>query len=210
MSCNDVSSPLDMLKNLMHFRLPRPSDSLVTSILAEFYPDNILATRDIQKDRPTYHAMARLAKKNDLQKIDNCHMGARYRITLQGKCRMLCNKFRIRFLCLCIISEAYAVRKFQIKHGCSPSYSLLEMDRIFEGVYSQKTIRNSATILFAKKLAYPKSHNLISLCEDIMKELDLHGDILDELHAWIIAVPNCLNILVMEDPCTYNEIRRIK
>lgn len=201
---------LDELKNLMRLRVTCASDSFAANILAKFYPDNILATRDIQKNTVTYHEMARLTKKNYLEKIDDCHVAPRYKITFQGKCRTLCDKFGIRFLCLCIVAEAYAVRKLQLENGCSPSYSLFEMDRIFEGIYSIKTIRNSTTILVTKKLAYSKSCHMISLREEIIKDLDTHSEILDDLHTWIVGIPNYMNRLIIEDPHTYNEIRRIR
>lgn len=205
MSCISSQPSLRILKNLMCIRIKRSSSSSM-KLLTSFYPDKIHASRDFQKCLTTYKMMGNLATNGDLQKIDDRHLAPRYRISLQGKCKVLCEKFQIRLLCLCILAESYALHKIQLENGCHPSYSLFEMYRIFEGIFSQKTIRNSANILSAKGLAYSKFSNIIAIRENVMKDLAMHDATLEEIHEWIIGIPNCLNQLAMEDPQAYDEI----
>lgn len=205
MSSICLQSPLDVLKNLTHAKVAR-SNSLVMRLLARFYPDKIHATRDLEKHKSKYEIITRLVMNNNLQKIDDCHMAARYKITMQGKCKILCNQFGIRFLSLCILAEAYALHKIQAENRCPLSYSLFETYRIFEGIYSQKTIRNSANILATTRLAYSKSSNMIVIRENTMKNLLQHDAVLDEIHEWIVGVPNYLSKMALEDPQAYKEI----
>lgn len=203
--------PPQMLKNLMMYRNILSPNSLKSKMLARFYSDGTLATCDIHEVDLAYNTISVLARRNDLQKIDNCHRAARYEITLQGKFKILCEKFGIKFLCLCILVETYAVHKIQIENGCPTSYSLFEMNHIFEDIYSKKTIRNSANILVAKKLVYSKSRNLITMQDSIFKDLSLHDDaILDEMHMWIVGIPGYLDRLTLENPQAYDEILHIR
>lgn len=194
-----------MLKNLMRLRTVR-SNSYPMKLLASFYPDRTHATCDFQKCTTAYKATTIFSTNGDLQKIDDQHVAARYRISLQGKCRVLCEKLQIRFLSLCILVEAYALHKLQLENGCHLSYSLFEMYKIFEEIYLPKTIRNSANILSTKGFAYSKFPNMIAIRGDVMKDLTMHDAILEEIHEWIIGIPNDLNRLTMEDPQAYDEI----
>lgn len=204
-----LQSPLHVLKNLSHIKIAR-SDSRIVGVLARFYPDKIHATRDLEKYGSTYETITRLVINNDLQKIDDYHLAARYKITLQGKCRVLCNKFRIRFLCLYILAEAYALHKIQAENECSLSYPLFEMYHIFEGIYTSKTIRNSANILSEKGLVYSKSRHMITIRKNTMKNLVRYDATLDEIHEWIVGIPSCLSKLALENPRAYREIINIR
>ena len=194
-----------MLECLGRFRSSGAPATRIIGLLRRFYPDGDLAARDVGGSR-AWRFIAQLAGRGDLQKVDNRHLGARYRITLQGKCRVLCHELGIKFLCLCILAEAYDVHRLQRENGCPLSYSLFETDKIFEGLYSRKTVRNSANILTSRGLAQSISNNLIRVREDTMGTLDGHRAALAELHEWIPGIPVHVGRLALKDPEAYGRL----
>ena len=197
-----------MLKNIRNFRHNENMDFEPVSILLKFYPDKTLAAKDIHRNSDyLYHNVTRLAKQNYLEKIDKNHVAARYKITLRGKCRILCCKFGTSFLCLCILAEAYSIYKHQITNRCRDIYTLYDIEDTFAGIFTEKSVRNAGSRLCTRGLVYRISNNMIRIEKNTLKKLDEYDKDMNELHEWIISVPNQLNQLLIEDPDALNKIK---
>ena len=179
-----------MLRIIRNFRCNTCINFEPMNILSKFYPNKALAPKDISgKSDYIYHNVTRLVKQNYLEKIDSNHFAARYKITLYGKCRIICCKFGIKFLCLCILAEAYSIHKHQRANGCKQMYTLHDITDIFTGIFSEKTIRNAGYLLCSQRFANRTSCNMIQIKKDTLKKLGKYDDVLVELHEWIISVP---------------------
>ncbi len=189
-----------MLYHLRRNRHTFRTNSITTNVLTKFYPHKMLASRDVQNIGVDYSLMVRLAKQHYIEKVDNCHPGARYKLTLHGRCKVLCHKFEISFLCLCIISEAYALHKNQLKNNSRSFYALHDIANTFKGIYSYKTIANAGFALCSKEMTKHISNHVIQINADFLDTLEMHQEALDELHCWIAGLENTLNKIVLEDP----------
>ena len=196
---HDMEQPY-LPKRTRCFRSYFESDSEILDILLEFYPDKILTTKDITNDySQLYCNITRLVKRNYLQKMDNQHFAPRYKITMHGRFQILCYKLRVSFLCLCILSEAYALSKNQITNGCDPSYPLHDAMDVFEGLITEKTIRNMGCKLCSKGFMTRMSNDIVQIKKATLKKLDRHSECLKELHEWVAGVPNHLGRTVADD-----------
>ena len=191
---------LYMLCNLRRYRHTFRAGSITMDVLSRLYPHKMLASRDVQNHSTDYSLMARLARQHYIEKVDNCHPGARYKLTLHGRCKVLCVKFGISFLCLCIISEAYALHKNQLKNNCKSCYVLQDMADMFNGIYSYKAISNAGFALCSRGLAKHISNHIIQINADFVDTFGGHQETLYELHCWIAGLQNALNRIVLDSP----------
>lgn len=199
--------PSYMLKNIKNIRYSLTDAGITFETLEKFYPNHILATRDIFDGCNPYQIITKLTQYNYLKKIDELHVGARYGVTLQGKCKILCKYFGIRFLCLCILTEAYFVHKCQLENDCKTSYVIKDAIDIFGDIFSHKTILNSAYLLGSKGFADRISKMVFRIKENQMKNLAKHEETLYELHDWILDVPTQLNEMEINEPGIINKIK---
>ena len=190
MTYNDIS--WYMLKSIKRTRLDR--DSKTTSALLAFYPDYTYTDTEIRK-------IDKQAKTRLLQQkcITNSTSQKGYEITLWGRCRVLCHLFQIRFLCLCILCEAYTLHKHQMKNRCRLAYTIHAITDVFDGIYTKKTIQNSASILCYKGLACDITTQMICLKKDTIKKLDAYKEDIHKIHLWISGIPNMTEQMTIRD-----------
>ena len=188
----------DLLYGIMDSRNAASADHGTVRILSEFYPDSILATRDVKSCHKPYVAISRLLQKNYLERTGGRHPDIQYRITLKGKCRIMCQEFNIRFLCLCIMCEAYCLHRSQIIHGCETFYVIQDIKDIFGEIYEYKSITNSANILHRRGFTRRRTRDTIEICDKTMKRLEAHQSTINELHKWIAGVQGMLNRKALE------------
>ena len=221
-SCGPPQSVI-MLKNSLNFRLGSNQDSIAARTLNEFNlsGDTPLSLSDIliklQGDTDNHseqkivsRAISRLTKKGHIIKTDDCHVDAKHKITLLGKCRVLCNVLDVKFLELCILSEVYTLYGFQIKNRCQSSYVVCDITDYLDSFYTTKTIRNYAITLCTKKLTYRKADNIIGISEDKASKLSVYDDILKELHGWVQSVPYQLDMLAINHPNLLAQIHSMR
>ncbi len=202
--CN-IPSQMSMLRNLRGTKNNIASRRI--DILSRFYPYNMLATCNINETN-VYGEIAKLAKRLDLEKVDDCHLAARYRLTLQGRCRVLCRILGLKFLNLCTLSEAYAMYKQQMINDCAPSYTIHDMAENFGPVCTPKTIQNAASVLCTKGFADKTFYEIIRIREGTIKLLLEHDDVMNELHEWVVGASVLLKKMALEDPKALDGLRR--
>ena len=202
---NGNSYSVHMLENIYHNKFVRSSS--LTVILEEFYPDKVLGTRDLKSSSRPYVAISKLVGKKYLEKTDEPHPRIKHQLTLLGKCRVLCQKYGLRFLCLCILCEAYFLHKHQIQNKCNMVYVIQDTKDMLNSVYTDKSITNAATLLHNKGFTFRRTKNTIQITGGMMTELDLHYDVLNELHKWVLGVPMMLNRMVIRDPDALEKLR---
>ena len=209
--CN-VSESVAMLEVALSFRTASNQNTRITCILNQLYSDDcsILTVNDITKNDRTYPNITKLVKKHYIKKADSSYLPTRYKITLLGKCRVLCNQFGIRFLELCILTEAYTIHKYQKQNKCRSFYVLLDINDYFEWFYTVKTIRNYAAMLCSKKFVYSMSNNMIRIRDEAMLKLLPHDRTFQQIHEWITSIPNQLDHLKMYDPETLYRIQNVR
>ena len=176
-------------------------------VLSEFYPNKVLATRDIGSCHRTYAIVSSLLRGGYIERVADQNPGARYQMTLKGRCRILCQEFDIRLLCLCILCEAYCLHKSQIKHGCETFYVIHDIKDIFRGVYEHKTITNAANILHRRGLTRRRTRDTIEICGRAMRRLDAHQGTVYELHRWIAGIQVTLDRIALEGSDSLREIK---
>ena len=197
---------LDMIGSIHDSRNNKNTGSGTTRILGKFYPDKILATKDVGEDA-SYHKISYLFRNNYLKRIDKQRFAVRYQLTLQGKCKVLGNHLKIRFLCLCILCEAYSLHKNQIRDNCHMSYVIQDLKDVLEDIYAPRTVSNAASILHSQGFTFHRTRDIIQLNEKTMKKLDPHQKTIEELHNWIMSVPMTLNWMLLKDPDALTNIR---
>ena len=198
---------VSMLSDIHNFRYSGV-DSNRIKILMQFYPDKLYASRDVAKYNCNYQLVTLLAKSHYLQKIDNLHIAARYKITLKGKCKVLCYMLGINFISLCILTEAYVQHKSQIQNQCKLSYILHDMYDIFDGLYCPKTIQNAASILCSRGLTIHIANHTIYLHDASFQKLKVQESVIYEIHEWILGIQHELNHLALTDSKLYDKIKR--
>ena len=197
-----------MLKNIRNFKYNTHVNFEPMNLLLKFYPNKEFAVKDIDtKSEYIYQNITRLVRQNYLKKIDNLHFAGRYKLTLHGKCRIMCCKFEINFLSLCILAEAHSIYKYQLANDSKQCYTLIDIIDTFTGIFTEKTIRNTGCMLCSQGFTSRITSNVIQIEKNTLKKLDKHDEILMELHKWIINVPNQINQLMNKDPDALNKIR---
>ena len=207
-----VSESAVTLEEVLNFRTASKQNSETNSILNQFYSNDgdFLTVKNMTKNNRLYSNITKLAKKRYIEKVDLDHFPARYKITLLGKCRVLCNQFGIRFLELCILTEAYTIHKYQKENKCRSFYVLLDINDYFEWFYPVKTIRNCATRLCSKNMVHHISNNILRIQDKTMSKLSAHDDTLQEIHEWITGIPNQLDNLKIYDPEALERIQNVR
>lgn len=165
-------------------------------LLLQFYPDKIMTTCKYGNGTVKYAQIRKLVQRKYLQRIGNSHP-FQYRLTLCGKCRILCSKLGVSILGFCILTEAYATYRYQVKNHLEPSYVLQGVDDLLGGLYTMQTILNTTTHLYNVGLADKTQDNAIRLREETVALLSQFSDVLDEMHEWIVGVPYQLDMLAL-------------
>lgn len=196
-----------MLQKIKFVRYNLKADWSKNNILEKFYPDNCLSAKDISHDKNhVYQSIYEFVKEDCLEKIDDRHFSPRYRITILGKCRILCKRFKIRFLSLCILAEAYSLRKYQMANNCKVMYTICDMHNTFDGMYTKKTLINAKNILRSRHFVYSISNDKMKIRDDKIRELEKHDATLEGLHECLAGVPNQINMMALKDPHMLHKI----
>lgn len=193
-----------MLENIKNCRR-HGTGTRASSLLLQFYPNKILTTQDIKDDKK-YRTIVHMVRAGNLVKM-NDDWPPGYSLTLLGRCCVVCDILGLRFLELCIITEAYIAGKCQIKHGCTVSYVLPAMCDYFDVIYGKKTIQNTGNMLCCKGMADNTSFNVIRLKQDMIRKLRKYDATLEQLHKWIAGIPNQLDVMAFENPVLLEKIR---
>jgi len=120
-----------------------------------------------------------------------------YRLTLYGKCKIVCDAFDVSLLGLCLVTEAYAAHKSQIGDGCAPSYVPYNLSDLLGGLYCHETVRRACSRICRAGLARNIRNGTIRLSDEAMDRLSEFEDVLADLHGWILSLPYVMDVLAM-------------
>lgn len=196
-----------MLENMRASRFGRRTDSAVSRNLLQFYPDKDLSYEHLVRTSLTRRLIADLVRDNSIVQTGD-PFDRQYRLTLQGRCRVLCDWLGVRFLELCIISEAYAMHQCQARDGCRSYYPINEAYEAFGEIYTKKHVQNTMSGLCAKGFVARISSGMLGLTGCSMEKLARHDGVLIELHEWIASIPSRLNVLSIRYPSVLTRVKR--
>ena len=196
----------DMLDSLRHMRHNQNSE--INKTLLGLYPDKWVGEGYIRSVCSDYRLVTRMLAHGYIKTTDRGHAGGLYGITERGRLRVLCHNLGVSFLGLCMLAEAYAVRAHQVESGLEPAYPISDLMDIFDGIYTKKTIQNTASKLCAAGLAVSASYGMLKLTGRAVREIAACEEAIMDLHGWIAGVSNELNIMALEEPQRLGRIIR--
>jgi len=123
-----------------------------------------------------------------------------YRLTLHGKCKIICDTIGVSLLGLCLVTEAYMAHRSQIRDGCAPSYVLCNLSDLFDRLYGGGAVRQTCSRICRAGLARHIRISAIRLSDDTMDRLSEFEDVLTDLHGWILSLPYAMDVLAIAAP----------
>lgn len=184
-----------MLARLWGARQHRPGTEL-ESRLCEAVRAGSFSSLDLGGGQRAHKAVARMAARGYVERVDRRSPGCRYRVTLRGKCKVACCALRLPFVPLCALAEARAMHAMQDECGAPREYPVCLLADSLEGLYSAKTVRNSASVLCSAGLAEPVRAGVIRLRP---RGYGWLGPVLDELHEWTAGARDRISAAALGD-----------
>lgn len=140
------------------------------------------ASSDLAGGRKGHRAARVLVRLGYAERLGRRKSGCRYRATLLGRCMAAGARLGVGFVPLCVAAEARAMHLMQDECGADRSYPVYLLQEALEGLYSAKTVRNSASALCSAGLAERVRVGALRLLID-----DFGGfePALAELHEWV-------------------------
>lgn len=145
-------------------------------------------------------ALARALVRHGYVRREDGPPAAGYRLTLHGKCKIICDTLDISLLGLFLVTEAYAVHRSQIRDNCAPSYVPYNLADLLGRLYCHETVRRTCYQIRRAGLARRIRKNTIRLSDDAMDRLSEFEHVLADLHGWILSLPYTMDVLAMAAP----------
>ncbi len=140
------------------------------------------SSSDLAGGRRGYRAACVLSRLGYAERLGRRSSGCRYRATLLGRCMAAGARLGVGFVPLCVAAEARAMHLMQDECGADRAYPVYLLQEALEGLYSAKTVRNSASALCSAGMAERVRGGALRLLTD-----DFGGfePALAELHEWV-------------------------
>ena len=140
------------------------------------------ASSDLGGGRPGYRAAGVMVRMGYAERLGRRSAGCRYRATLLGRCMAAGARLGVGFVPLCLAAEARAMHLMQDECGADRAYPVYLLQEALEGLYSAKTVLNSASALCSAGMAERVREGALRLLTD-----DFGGfePALAELHEWV-------------------------
>lgn len=189
--------------------------SIAAKILVLLYPDktyssqaieDMLRLKGISQKGTLFNLLGRklISSKGSSQ-------ARLYFLTQKGRWFAVCHELKLSFLGLCALADAYGMQGRLEEGNLVGFYVYPRFVEIFEGFYSQESLRFAFGQLKAKKLATRYSKKSLRIIPRVFSDLKCHyHQDLEELQKWIAQIPARKEEILGQDQKFIQDVNKSK
>lgn len=183
-------------------------------ILSRLYPDKTAPAAEV--GIPGRYITNRLCADGSIEAVSPActkaaavapAAGRHYKLTLWGRCRVMCGILGVPFLGLCILTDAYVTHVHQVRAGYPTMYVMAKIAELFDDLYDRRSILNMAGKLCSLRHVVRLRPNVIRLADGTVSTLARNEGTIDELYQWITGISAQLDEISVADPGTLRRMR---
>lgn len=195
---------LQKIRAVSFYNIHLKRSSAGSKILVLLYPDKkysekVIADKMGLNKVNLYITLSRLVQGR-LVKLEKDSKTRFYSVTQEGRWFAICSKLDLRFLSLCALADAYEMQTRLEKVGQVGFYVFPRFAEIFEGIYSQASIRVAFEQLKVKNLAFRYVKKSLRIKPKVLEDLRrYYQNDLEELQKWIAEFQDIKDDLMRQD-----------
>lgn len=195
---------LQKIRAVSFYNIHLKRSSAGSKILVLLYPDKkysekVIADKLGLNKVNLYITLSRLVQGR-LVKLEKDSKTRFYSVTQEGRWFAICSKLDLRFLSLCALADAYEMQTRLEKVGQVGFYVFPRFAEIFEGIYSQASIRVAFEQIKVKNLAFRYVKKSLRIKPKVLTDLRrYYQKDLEELQKWIAQFQDIKDDLMRQD-----------